>query len=219
MKPIAFTITSLAILAFAACNRPTQAVSDNTDVAAESSPRANKTDKTGTMQMFMASSMDIGMDVSTIETKSFTWTPAQPLKKGDKLAGYGSGEQFWSINKKPIQIGPNTVDYSIMGLVKCTDGHHVVIPGTLKAKLEIKTGETVKSDGYEIRTKRTIKVGEQIPVLNIADDSMVAIEEAPGGDSKGSGQPLLIAIKSGPKSDKRAELIEAWEQVQKRAGK
>src|SRR5579859_4638480 len=101
---------------------------------------------------FFAGEVSIGGDISAVETSSFTCTPVQPFKKGDKVAAMVSDNQAWSVDKRSLQVGSNKVAYPILAMVKSAESFVVIFPGVLKAKTDINVGETVRSDGYQIET-------------------------------------------------------------------
>jgi len=83
--------------------------------------------------------------------------PVKNLKKGAKVAAILSDDQAWSADTHSLQIGTSQVAYPILAMVKSSDGFHSLFPGILKVKTDIKAGETLRSDGYEIQAKREIK--------------------------------------------------------------
>jgi hypothetical protein len=167
------------------------------------------TDKSGKTTTFLAGEISIGGDIAAIETKSFTCTPVQPLKKGAKVAAMLSDDQAWSADTHTLQIGTNQVAYPILAMVKSSDGFHSLFPAVLKAKTDIKAGETLRSDGYQIEAKRAVKAGDSIPVLFIGD-SLLSVEAATGAKNKGEAEPWFAAYKDDTKASDHAALVEAW---------
>jgi hypothetical protein len=167
------------------------------------------TDKSGKTRTFLAGAISIRGDISALETKSFTCTPVYPLKKGDKVAAMVSDDQAWSPDTHLLQVGTNQVAYPIFAMVKSADGFHSVFPAILKAKTDIKAGETLRSDGYQIEAKRAVKAGDSIPVLFVGD-SLLSVEAATGAKNKGEAEPWFAAYKDDTKASDRAALVEAW---------
>jgi hypothetical protein len=167
------------------------------------------TDKSGKTRTFLAGEISIRGDTSTIETKSFTCTPVYPLKKGDKVAAIISDDQAWSADSHSLLVGTNQVPYPILAMVKSADGFHSVFPAILKTKTDIKAGEMLRSDGYQIEAKRGVKAGESIPVLFIGD-SLLSVEAAEGTKNKSEAKPWFTAYKDDTKASDRAALVEAW---------
>jgi hypothetical protein len=118
---------------------------------------------------FLAGEVSIGGDISTIETILFTCNPVQSLKKGDKVLAMVSDDQAWSADKRIMQVGANKIAYPILAMVKSGQSFVVIFPGLLKAKTDIKVGETVRSDGYQVETKRAVNAGDSISVLFVGE--------------------------------------------------
>ena len=168
-------------------------------------------DSSGKTRTFLGGTISISGDIQTIETNSFTCTPVQPFKKGDKVAAMVSDDQAWSVDKMPLQVGTSQVQYPILAMVKCSGDFHIIFPAVLKAKIDIKAGGALKADGYQIEAKRAVKAGESISVLLI-DDSLLSVEAS---DAK----PWFTAYKDDTKPSDRAALVEAWKVENERAGK
>jgi hypothetical protein len=87
----------------------------------------------------LAGGISVTGDISAIETKSFTCTPVQLFKKGDKVAAMVSQDKMWSIDKLPLQVGKSQVTYPILAIVKSLDGfYNIISPAVLKTKIDIK---------------------------------------------------------------------------------
>jgi hypothetical protein len=167
------------------------------------------TDKNGKTRTFLAGAISIRDDLSAIETKSFTCTPVYPLKKGDKVAAMISDDQAWSADTHSLLVGTNQVAYPILAMVKFADGFHSVFPAILKTKTDIKAGETLRSDGYQIEAKRAVKAGESIPVLFIGD-SLLSVEAVEGTKNKSETKPWFTAYKDDTKASDRSALVGVW---------
>ncbi len=167
------------------------------------------TDKSGKTRTFLAGAISIRGDISAIETKSFTYTPVYPLKKGDRVAAMVSDDQAWSADTHPLQVGTNQVAYPIFAMVKSADGFHSVFPAILKTKTDIKAGEMLRSDGYQIESKRAVRAGASIPVLCIGN-SLLSVETTEGAKDKSTAKPWLTAYKDDTTASDRAALVEAW---------
>jgi hypothetical protein len=77
----------------------------------------------------------------------------------------------------------------------------------LKAKTDIKAGEKLHSDGYQIEAKRAVKGGHSIPALLVIGSgaySLVSIEAA------SDGKPWFAVFKDDMKPDARVSAIETW---------
>ena len=172
---------------------------------------ANSTDASDQKsRTFFAGEISMKADLSATETKLFTCTPVQPFKKGDKVAAIVSDDQAWSVDKLPLQVGTNQVPYPVMASVKSSDGFHSIFPAVLKAKTDIKAGETLRSDGYQIETKRAVKASETISVLVIGGSAIFSVEAAEGAKDRGVAKPWFTAYKDGTKLSDSAPLLEAW---------
>lgn len=133
--------------------------------------------------------------------------PGPALQEGDKVAAQVSQDQAWSVDKRAFKVGTNQITYPIMAMVRSTDGFHSIFPAVLKAKIDIKAGETLRLDGYQVETKRALKTGDTIPVLLIGD-ALLSVEAAEG--NKSDATPLFAAYKDGTKVSDRAPLVEVW---------
>jgi hypothetical protein len=158
---------------------------------------------------FLAGEISISGDISAIDTKAFTCTPAQLFKNGDKVAAQVSQDQAWSVDKRALRVGTNQLTYPIMAMVKSSDGFHRIFPALLKTKIDIKAGEPLRFDGYQIETKPVVKAGDTIPVLLIGD-AMLSVEPAEGAKDKSDTKPWFAAYKDGTKLSDRPALVEVW---------
>jgi hypothetical protein len=158
---------------------------------------------------YLAGAISVGGDISTIETKSFTCTPVQSFKKGDKVAAFVSEDQVWSVDTHPLQVGTSQVVFPILGIVKASGSFQTLLPGVLRVKIDIGAGEALRADGYEIVAKRAVSAGNSISVL-IVEDALLSVEAA-GAAGKGGGEkPWFVAFKDGAKSTARASAVETW---------
>lgn len=164
---------------------------------------------------FLAGEFSVsGGDAAAIETKSFTCTPVEPLKKDEKVPAMfelGKTEKdnkLWSVSKRSVQVGTNQVAYPTAAMMASSDGvGHAFLLAVLKAKTDLKAGEKLRADGYQIETARAVKAGDSISVVLIVgnnDISLLSIE----ADS--SGKPWFAAFKDDIKPGGRASAIEIW---------
>ncbi|MGH9344903.1 MAG: hypothetical protein ACRD19_14225 [Terriglobia bacterium] len=158
--------------------------------------------------------ISIGGDLlaKPIQTESFTCTPLQLIKGGEKLrAVYEITEgrsAMWSISKRSLQVGTRQVAYPIDALVTTSDGvGHGLVPAILRAKTNIEPGEMLHSGEYQIETNRALKAGDSVPVLFIAgDDGAMSIMSIETG---ANGKPWFAAYKNIKLHD-RASFVETW---------
>ncbi len=117
--------------------------------------------------------LTIGTDILPVETKSFTCATVQLFKKDDKIPGMleigqNGHNNLWSASNHSVQVGTGQIAYPNAAIVASSDGHgHTLFLAVLMAKTDIKAGETLRSDGYQIETKRAVKAGGSISVLYI----------------------------------------------------
>jgi hypothetical protein len=178
------------------------------------------TEKSGKARSFVAGEISVSGDIPAIETKSFTCTPVRKFKKGDKVATMTSadGDQAWSVEEHSFRVGTNQVAYPILALVKCSDGAHGLFPSVLKINTDIRVGETLKSDGYQIEAMRAVKAGESISVLR-SGESLLSVETADAGKDRSEAKPWFTAFKDDVKASARAALVEAWRTVNEHVGR
>ena len=94
-------------------------------------------------------------------------------------------------------------------MVKSSDGFHSIFPAVLKAKIDIKAGETVRLDGWQVETKRAVKAGDTVPVL-LFGDALLSVEPSEGAKDKSDAKPWFAAYKEGTKLSDRPALVEVW---------
>jgi hypothetical protein len=174
-----------------------------------STTQAGTATKSAESRTFLAGEISIRGDVSVLDTKFFTCTPIQPLKKGDKVAAMVSDDQGWSINTRSLPVGTGNAFYPIFAMVKSSDGFHSLFPAILKAKTNIKVGSTLLSDGYRIESRREVKTGDSISVLFVGD-SLLSIETAEGTAKGSDAKPWFAAFRESMKPTERAAAIDAW---------
>jgi len=182
---------------------------DVADFLRQHGGREGNSAKTGKYRAFLGGAVSVGGDISAIETKFFTCTPVQHLKKGDNVAVMLSDDQAWSVDTQALQIGANQVAYPILAMVKASDGFHSLLPAILRAKADIKPGGILHSDGYRIEAKRQVSAGQSIPVLRVGD-SFLSVEAAAGVTGKSKAEPWFAAYKDDTKASDVAALVEAW---------
>jgi hypothetical protein len=134
---------------------------------------------------FLAGEITVSVDLASVANKAFTFTLVHPLKAGDVIAAMTSDDQAWSIDKIPLLIGTNKVQYPILASIKSSDGNfHTVLPGVLKSKVSINAGVAVHFGGYQIDVDRPVKAGESISSLLVAfagGYSFLSVEAAARG--------------------------------------
>jgi TonB family protein len=156
---------------------------------------------------FVASELSFNGNVAAVLTKPFTATPVHPLKNGEKIPAVneiGGGESvIRSISKADVQVGKTSLAYPIASLIS----EHALITAVLKANTDIRSGETLNADGYQIRAGRAVKAGDAISVFRIVGEgtqSFLSIEA--GGD----GEPWFLALEDDAKPEARASAIQVW---------
>lgn len=151
---------------------------------------------------------DVGDAFQKDDNEIFTYTPAQPLKGGDVIAATVSDDQSWSVRTKPI--GTKKVQYPVIAMVRASDGiFYILTPGVLKLKVDIKAGEALHSNDYDIETKRSLKAGDSIPVLHCGNRSLISVEAAEGIKKGVKAEPWFTAFLK-ENSGTRNATIEAW---------
>lgn len=152
----------------------------------------------------------MGGAIAPIETKAFTSTPAQSIKTDAKLpAMFEVGKtmeenKLWSVSKTSLQVGNSQVTYPIVALMK----GRALIAEVLKVKTDIKAGEVLREDNYEIRVSRTVKTGDVVPVLRIIGDRSIALLSI---EASSDGKPWFIAAESDLRPGALPLNIEVWE--------
>jgi len=160
-------------------------------------------------QTFLAGKITVKGDIPAIDNKAFACT--QVRVKGEEFASMTSEDQAWSIDKMPLLIGTTDVGYPMMAMLKCSDGNFCdVFPVILKAKIEIKAGELIHSDGYAIDVKRSVKAGDSIPAIRVGKTFVLSVEAAEGAKTSGEAEPWFTALKEDTKANDRSTAIEAW---------
>lgn len=156
----------------------------------------------------------IQRDISGIETPSFKCTLIHPLNKDDSVAAMVSQDHSWSVTKVPLSVGTNQVSFPILAMVKCTDGStFTLFPAVLEFKVDVKTGEVLHLDGYQIEVKRPVTAGESIPSIIIRGDTILSLEAVDGVKEGSKAEPFLTAFKEDAISDYRSDAFEVWRNV------
>lgn len=151
-----------------------------------------------------------GPDGSTYENAAFACTYVQ--MKGEVLAATTSPSGAWSINTMPVADGKRAARYPVIASLMGADGvFRTVLPALLNAKVDIKAGETIRSGGYEITAKRTVHVGDAIPVLVVGGVSVLSVEVNDGATNAREATPWFTAFKvSAAEESARRAAIGAW---------
>lgn len=160
-------------------------------------------------KIYAASQITNDIDPPEVDKSTFTWKMVHPLKKGS-LAFMERGEKgqnvAWSVSTYSFDVGQNRVSYPIEAIVPpCSGGWcHLMLLGIFKAKIDIKAGDTLRMDGYQIRAGRTVRAGDTIPVLSWGYTEYLSIEAA------NDGEPWLTAFRDETNPSDRASTLEAW---------
>jgi hypothetical protein len=188
---------------------------------------------TGKSRTFLGGQLQMSADFQAFENNSFSYTPVQPLRKGDVVAAMVSEGQAWSVDtagaRQRVQdekgyptkgrtssgeVTTMLAEYPVAAIVKTSDGKFCALhPAILKAKIDTKAGNVVHSDGYQIEVQRSFKAGEAIPVL-VVGDGILSIEATHVDGSK----PSFAAFKDDMKPNARASAIEAWRTAKEHVG-
>jgi hypothetical protein len=152
-------------------------------------------------------------EIPSVDIQAFFCTPVKPLNKGEEIAAQiqitGGQEYCWSTTTVPLLVGTNSVQYPILALQK----NQTVYPVVLKAKVDIKAGDVIHSDGYEIEVKRSVKAGYSIPAVCVIGNrvlSVLSVEAAEGANKSSEAKPWFTAFKEDTKANDRDAAIEAW---------
>jgi hypothetical protein len=167
-------------------------------------------DASGKSRTFMVGEITMRADLPTTNTASFTSTPVHPLKKGDKVAAMTAQDQAWSVDRHPLQVGRVDIAYPVLATVKCSDGNfRTLYPAILKAKKDIRAGETLHADGYSIESSHAIMAGDSIPII-VVSSSYLSLEASEGSKVQSQAKPWLTVFKEDMKPEERSSAIEAW---------
>jgi len=134
------------------------------------------------------------------------------LKSGQTIATQGSDDQSWSVQTVPMVGNDTTGQYPMFSMIKVLGEKEkrIVLPGRCTVKSAIKAGAVLRFNGepsYHIDARRNLEAGEVIPVLRIAPQSFVSIEEVSDANTTRGAQPLLTVLASG---DNQRAVIEVW---------
>ncbi|OGR02558.1 MAG: hypothetical protein A2520_11080 [Deltaproteobacteria bacterium RIFOXYD12_FULL_53_23] len=175
----------------------------------------------GETRTFMAGQLSVARDISSVENKAFVCTILTPLKKDDTIAAMVSEDQAWSMHKQALDVGKQKIEFSVMASAKSKDGaFHTFFPAWMEFKINVKAGETVHTNGFQIRTKRPIKAGDRIPVILVGLSSMLSVEsEAGSRDANMPPLPWLTVHKDDLDANARSSAIDIWRLAKEHAGK
>jgi hypothetical protein len=186
------------------------------NVAAQKEPTVTQSDG----RTFLDSQITLGTDYPAIRNPTFLSIPVLQLKKGDMLPSRGligkfGMDRMLSLRQYDFSIGPRTVPYSVVALMRCSNfpdtGSFVkVIASTTVFKVEVKPGGALRASGLLIETSRAIKAGEKVPTVRIhfGDNYFIfSIEEAGG---TGAAKPFLTIAPEHTSARDREVAMEAW---------
>jgi hypothetical protein len=192
---------------------------------ADQSVISTSKETSGETKTFAAGQIQIHSELAdlfyVIDNDVFLCTPVEePRTPGMVLDAIGSADQTWSVNSVPMSTGVRTVRYPVFADVQTPSGaRRVLIPATLKVKIDIKAGETLHSKGqlaFDITTMRSIKAGESLSVLYInAKKNAPAILSVETAD----GSPSFTAFLRSDNPDGRRTAIDAWKVESERVRK
>jgi len=166
-------------------------------------------------QTFIAGQITLPSDLEVVDTKSFTCTPARPLKKGDTLATRASEAESWSVASQSSKIGDKQMTYPFMGLVKGSDGgRRAFFAATLSFKIDMKAGEVVHSEGYKIEAKRAVKAGEPIPAIYFFSP-IFSVEPAQGAKGDAGEHPAVVISSDSATPGVLKPAEEVWQAFEK----
>ena len=155
--------------------------------------------------------------IHDIDNNAFTCNQVRPLKDGEIVASTNSTNQLISTSTVPLRIGTGHVQYPILAwIIIPKGGDRFLSPATLKFKIAIKAGTVLHTEGplaFDVRTERTIKVGDSISVILIsftAGPAILSAEAGEGTTTSSVPQPWFTAFPSNLKPDDRRSTIEAW---------
>jgi hypothetical protein len=180
-------------------------------------------DASGKSRTFLASQLTISKGLAdmfaTVDINLFTCKLVQPFKEGDTIAAMAAQDQAWSVTTVPLSVGTKHFQYPIMAEVKGSDGSmRGLSPAMLTLKTDIKAGDVLHSNDFDIETKRSFKAGDSIPVLYIQGGSgmwLLSVEAADAAAPMTESKPLFtaISISKDVTPDNRRATIEAWKTV------
>ena len=173
---------------------------------------------------FLDSQITLGTDYPPITNKVFVNMPVLQLKKGAVLPSRGmigklGMDRMLSLRQFDFAIGPRTVQYPVIGLMRCSNfsdtGSFVkVIASKTALRAEARAGEAVRSGGFLIEAKREIKARETIPTVRVSfgDQYFIfSIEEAPQTKADSMKPMPLLSIAQEQASARDREIaLEAW---------
>jgi hypothetical protein len=144
---------------------------------------------------------------ATIDNKTFTCS-LSPLKLKDWVQDKAKdGKQVLAaMVSSGRAVSIDTEDgYPIMAVIEGSDGDdRILMPAVLTFKVDLKAGAVLHSDGYDIETKRAIKVGDSIPTLYISGPAIISV----GATEETVANPLVSVFHAGSKN--RSATIGVW---------
>lgn len=154
------------------------------------------------------SSKQIVLDTAEkgIANKSFTFAPIASLEVRNYPAD-GPYGQVWTFEQKEVEIGKNKVSFPVMAMVEGSRGVYTLFPAELKAKVNLKPGKWIDSDGYDIQVTKAVKAGDSVPILMI-NGSAVSFEGVETATKNTAPRPWLIVSNIGTKEQEIEPLLE-----------
>jgi hypothetical protein len=182
---------------------PTQTANRSTTAASVANPSNTATPAPHIIEsgVSFAGAIHVG-DVPSVDNKAFVCTHASYLKKDAQFAASGS----WSMDTASVNIGGQLFNFPDIAILPCTDGTELsVFPALVRSKIDIKAGDVIHVDGYEIEAKMAVKAGDTIDVFCVGSTSIVSVQ----GAKSINDTPWFTAFNESAKVNDRSVAIEA----------
>lgn len=133
--------------------------------------------------------------LSNIDCDAFICTLVMSVTAGEKISAFVT-EGRYALSMTNVKLGEFA--FPFVAVVQSSSGEvFTTFPAILKAKIDIKAGSVLHSNGFSIETKRPIKTGDTVPVLVVGDNILSV--EAVGKTADGSeAKPWFTAFREKP---------------------
>jgi len=173
----------------------------------------------------LESQIPLGYAHPPIAGSAYRNTTVVPLKKGSVLPSRGivgplGMDRMLSLRQYDFTVGGQRQRFPVISLMRCSNfpdtGEFVmVIASTTAIQSNLKSGDVLDQEGFQLESRRAFRSGENVPSLRILFQHkkfILSLEAV-----QGSSQPALSISPDLANAGQRAIALEAWKYAQQSA--
>lgn len=173
----------------------------------------------------LESQIPLGYAHPPIAGSAFHNTTVVPLKKGSVLPSRGivgplGLDRMLSLRQYDFTFGGRKQRFPVISLLRCSNfpdtGEFVMaIASTTDIRRNLKSGDVLQQEGFQLESRRAFRSGEKIPSLRLLFQHkkfIVSLEAV-----EGSSKPALSISPDLASAGQRAIALEAWKYAQQAA--